>query len=411
MKDLSQKKENLLKKSNQNASEKIYRESIDGKINHSEAIHRLIIIVENSDSNQVRADILEIINYLGLKYEKEVKLIENFLISDESEQVREVAAKIIAQNFEKYPLELFIWVIKNETSVKVVKKLIDYFEAFNENISKILQKKIIKRYSRLYDIIKEEAEFFWDFDKILSDKIGNLEINSNFFAIYKYFSEFPRDPISAVYSNPFPSIAIVKRHVIALNIKNSKLEEIPDSIKCLSKLKYLNLSYNKLALVPDSIGRFYRLTNLNLSDNKLSSIPNTFESLYRLKNFDLSYNSFNGVPEVIKVISKRRIAWKYIKKGVALEEFYVLGLIEILSGQKLAYFDDPMKFKEFTPRGEMVNENMLPQYKIDDNGHILKIYTCSFQGNDLEKIPSEVLNEIRSLKYLKELYLNSYKIL
>ena len=366
--------------------------------------------MEISDSDLARLEVLKTFEKIGLKEEREIRLLENLLVSDESVKVRKVAVKIVAQNLQKFLLDLLIWVIKFKNTVEVINTLLEYFRTNDRKGFKILKKELMIRYSRIYDIIPEEAEFFWDFDLLLYKDNKNHKIDNNFFATYRYKSEFPRNPIHAVFSLPFPSVAIAKNHIIALNMRNSKLKEIPNSINLLLKLKYLNLSYNKLESVPSSIKYLHRLTFLNLANNKIKYVPIAFRSLNRLKWMDLSFNSFGEVPDFIKKIAKRRFSSPYIKEGIAFNEAYILGLIEILSGQRLVHFDNINKYWELANIIGKFNIKMIPQYRIDDDGHILEICTCSFQGNDLKKIPTEILDEILSLNHLKGLYLNSYKI-
>jgi len=398
----------------------LYNKFLEGTIDYKEIIDNLIVLIENSDSDLVRINSIEIIEEIGVINKAVYDKLKDFLISDENIQVRVVTARILVKYEQKETLELFKWVVQNETYVSVVNTLIESYREQDKLTYNILKNKISKRYSRLFSIKREEAGFFWDFDVLRAESNNNLEIDNKFFAIYRYSKEFPRNPLISVFSNPFPSLAVVKGHVIALNIKNFKIEKVPDSIVLLSKLKYINLSFNNLTEIPASIGILHRITHIDLSDNNLTSLPDSIQNLYRLKWIKLSFNLFIDIPYVVLKSVKYQIAKKYIKEGVTKSEASILGLIEILSGLSLYNIDNPEKYKEFGNDREEIDdkypnfgnfkESMLSQYKIDDKGHIVEIYTSSFQGNSFEKIPKEIKRGIEKLKYFERLFLNSYQI-
>ena len=77
-----------------------------------------------------------------------------------------------------------------------------------------------------------------------------------------------------------------------------KLNYLFSSQSFLVKLNFLELSQSKLSQVPDSVGRLGHLTSLVLKSNKLTALPDTLNSLTSLKLLDVSNNKITCLPSL-----------------------------------------------------------------------------------------------------------------
>lgn len=79
-----------------------------------------------------------------------------------------------------------------------------------------------------------------------------------------------------------------------LNISETSIEVIPDTLRNLLHLRYLNLSRTKIKELPESIGYLPFLQFLLLQECKrLHSLPKGIENLKSLRNFDLTGTTIN----------------------------------------------------------------------------------------------------------------------
>ncbi|MFX1535170.1 MAG: leucine-rich repeat domain-containing protein [Promethearchaeota archaeon] len=86
------------------------------------------------------------------------------------------------------------------------------------------------------------------------------------------------------------------RHIIELNIFYKRLENLPESVFSLKKLKYLNLLENGLCSLSESIGNLRRLVGLDMRWNNLETLPESFGQLSKLQNLNLSWNQLRSLP-------------------------------------------------------------------------------------------------------------------
>lgn len=87
-------------------------------------------------------------------------------------------------------------------------------------------------------------------------------------------------------------------HLRSLSLANNELVSLPNSIGRLTTLEYLNLDNNRLTHCP-IIRRLTNLVYLNLSNNQIDSLPPTIENLTNLEFLDLSNNNIQTIPRSI----------------------------------------------------------------------------------------------------------------
>ncbi|MHA1489461.1 MAG: tetratricopeptide repeat protein [Promethearchaeota archaeon] len=227
--------------------------------------------------------------------------------------------------------------------------------------------KIIQQYQKIYQLNYIEAKLFIELEGLISeDKV--LEVG--------FLNKFVTNSIKVVKNNPNYNIAIRNGCIIALDLSRWEINELPRSLIFLSKIKYLNLGGLELESLPELIGSLSRLKELNLSGNNLIKVP-----------------------ESVILLVKRKIARKYIWNGVIPSEALVLGLLEVLKGNKL---------EKVAITTSVIDWMYALNYKIDKNGSILGIYICD-EKNDKKGI-TIFPEQICTLKFLEELEISQEAI-
>ncbi|MFX1498138.1 MAG: hypothetical protein ACFFBH_11470 [Promethearchaeota archaeon] len=284
----------------------------------------------------------------------------------------------------------------------------------NENINN-LNEMLLKRFSEIFKVTIQEAEFFINLYLVLpSEKIN---INGNYTYEFHNIFHTPR------HRSHF--IGTKENQVVSLNLTNLKLNIIPESIwrlkslkyltmnysnlknlpkniRYLKKLKYLSLIGNKLKNLPPSLLYLKKLRYLNLKQNSLNFLPEGIGQLVNLKNLNLLYNDIQELPDSIYELAKGKRSKRYVRSGVEPQEASALGLFEILIGFKL------IKISEQLLRLMKSKQMLLHEanyYILDENGHVVKIFLYS-RSPILSIIPKNISN----LKYLEELYLYTNEI-
>ena len=85
-----------------------------------------------------------------------------------------------------------------------------------------------------------------------------------------------------------------------LQLNYTNLISLPESIGNLTNLKYLNLrNTNKITYLPKSIGNLTNLQNLNLSNTNLISLSESIGNLTNLTELQLNYTKLTSLPESI----------------------------------------------------------------------------------------------------------------
>ena len=121
--------------------------------------------------------------------------------------------------------------------------------------------------------------------------------------------EFPNDVIKlkklkalSLHSNKIKSIpdSISElKNLEAIDFDNNKIEKIPKSIIQLSKLRELSFANNKLTSLDIGIGQLSNLEIINISENNISLLPNDIIKLHKLKMLLLQGNDLPIPPEIL----------------------------------------------------------------------------------------------------------------
>ena len=343
----------------------------NGKINKSEASDLLISLIENSDNVDFRIDCLKIIGLIELKNNLAFNTVENCLISDENILVRATAAEVLVKLFLSESYRALNWTIENEQSILVLTTIFKGLRENQQKLSKNLDKKVINKFSKIYNIISKEAKFLLDLFSSaienvdqLKDNIRNQRFDGGPFQIPKFYNYFLT-----------PRLEIKDKHIISLDIFFWKLNRIPESISALTKLKYLTLNGDNLTLLPESIESLKELKWL-----ELSSIP-----------------KFKSIPDWILTIVKKCHSRIYLKNGLKKIEAITIGLLDLLSGYELY---------ELSPSQNIHNFSQIYAYRLNKNGNISELYITNPRKFKLSIFPEQIKN----LKELTLLDLNNNEI-
>lgn len=347
----------------------IYNDYLNNKINNSGLLDRLLSLIEKSNSSFLKTRCLELIENVNLKDSNLFIKLKELLVSDENKYVRTVACKILIKYFPERSKEMLNWAIENIESAMVITNLFYTLDELKSEISIKLKNKILERYAKIYGVNIEEARFFLDLQNI---SIKNEKTHDRYLGKdldIKVGSEVeggsgPMWVVKRGSADYHVAYSVSKGYIRGINLNYWMLDEIPDSIKYLTKLRYIRGS-------------------------GIERLPQSFEFLPRLRDFKLNGKGLTYIPKNIISIAKKRYSLKYLYEGVVGSEAYILGIIQMMTGYEL--------FK-VEKEENVFNIGSGEFYKIDENGHIIGIYLWS-EGDGIGAFP----NVLCSLGHLKEL--------
>ena len=128
------------------SAKKIYISFIKNNINNDTAVEMLLSLIEASDSVEIRIECIEVFGKIANKSLKVFKILENYLLSDESPLVKAAAAKPIINNYPKIGFNSLLWTIEHENSSIILKTLYEAFENSNKKDFDILFNKLDEKY-------------------------------------------------------------------------------------------------------------------------------------------------------------------------------------------------------------------------------------------------------------------------
>lgn len=378
--------------------EQIYKEYIEKILDKTSAIDQLLYLIDNSQSQIDRIESIEILDKIGSRDDRVFKLLENLLISDSSERVRNSAALILKNLYFNRVLEPMKWALIHEESpsclntihttlIKIIKNLV-------ENNQQILYSEVKKIREREFRISLEQLSKVKSIEKLTNKELAEILINYFTFLLLK-----------KIYWRIKFKIENCK--FIELDFIFKGLTEIPEPIKYLSSLKTLIFRYNQLTTLPEWIGSLTSLESLNLNVNNIKMLPEAIGSLVSLKELLLWKNELRTLPKNICSLSKlERINLRLnqietlpdtIGNLSSLREFN-------LHDNKLHYLPETLGcLKSLEALNLSWNEiRDLPS----SIGKLTALKVLDLERNELTAIPEE----ITSLKSLKVLNLSDNKL-
>ncbi|MFW9947790.1 MAG: leucine-rich repeat domain-containing protein [Candidatus Odinarchaeota archaeon] len=357
---------------------KIYENFIEKKIDKSSAINKLIVLIENSNNIPIRVNSIQILAKIGedfentsISKEKIFKLFENLTLSDSSDKIRNIAAKILGDKFIENSLNPMKWALQHEQSPFCLNTIFQTLLKIVKNLGE--KNNRLSKFTLIHELKQiPDKEFTIGFEEIIEKRgfnnISNLELSLillNYFSItylrktiwrlnytienckviqldfqFKGLTKVPDvvqyldslKTLSLRYNqittlpewikelkyletinlnvntiNQLPKSIGSLSHLKQLSLWKNDLERLPDSICNLKALEVLNLRLNLLKELPHNIGNLKQLRELNLHDNKLHTLPNSISELTSLEKLNLSWNLFQTIPNSLNSLSKLKI--------------------------------------------------------------------------------------------------------
>ncbi|MFW9877723.1 MAG: leucine-rich repeat domain-containing protein [Candidatus Thorarchaeota archaeon] len=398
--------------------DKIYKDFLKNNLDKPSATKLLLSLIENSENDKFRADCIKELDHIGVRDRLTFKFLENLLISDSNEIIRNCAAVALRNNFFDRILEPMKWALIHEESpsclntiystlIKIIHDL-----AFNPNpLAKLTLLTEIKKIRR--------KEF----------KLG-FEI----FCETKEINDFTKNDLCEILVNYFTIIFLEKSFWrLKFRIENCKIVELdfifkgltslPIAIKNLTHLKKLILRYNQLTKLPDWLGSLLSLEELNINVNNLNEITSSIGMLSSLRELLLWKNELTYLPHTIGKLSSLEllnvrlnqlkvlpdsIANLSLLKELNLHDNQLIYLPESLQGlisleklnlswnhielipDSLGYLPS-LKFL-YLERNELI-------YLPESIGYLLSLEFLNLSDNKLKRIP-DIIGNLSSLHYL-----------
>jgi len=180
-------------------------------------------------------------------------------------------------------------------------------------------------------------------------------------------------------------------------------EGIDDNIFKLEKLNFLQISQSKLSKLPETLGCLNNLTSLVLKGNRLEDIPSTLNRLTKLKLLDLSLNKISSLPPIPSLtelttlnLSINVLGGNFKVDGI--ENCHKLSMVD-LSANSLTSLGSLQDHKLEHLAEVVAKQNKIESlsHEIPDNWPVLK--KLDLAQNCLKEVPGE-LGEISRLKEL-----------
>ena len=368
------------------SAKKIYDSVIKNNLNKDTAVEMLLSLIEGSDSVDIRIECVKIFGKIANKSLKVFKILENYLLSDESPLVRAAAAKATINNYPKISFNSLLWTIEHDNSNIILKTLYEAFENSDNNNFGILIIKLKEKLKTIYGIVPKECKFLLDLDVQVNF------FNPNFFNIYLSNS------ITGVISGNYMMCATKNGHIKALNLSNWEISKLPDSIGNLIELNHLILKDNNLKNIPELISLLKNLETLELGNCQITSLPDSFGNLKKLKKLTIERNfKLSSIPNTILQLAKDNIMQKYIDNFVNPNGAFVLAVLEMLYGRELEILNN---------NESMINKDKAWHYKVNENNNVVGIYLFNKFIQYLGIFPEQIC----SLKFLEELWLPNHAL-
>ena len=310
--------------------EQLYQRFCNQEIDKSTLINSLLLLIEESTEEVSRIDAINQLRRLGIKTDNIFTIMENLMISDNNEKVRNASARYINYLYFEKSYNIVNWAIQYEESYDCIITLINTLKKMQSKESKKLLISEIHKIMKPSENSTEKPYIFQKYRKRIKRVFKGKKIE-DFTAIeladilinYKTVSL-----LALTYPNFYFDLDISNGLVSEVDLADYLQFEVKGTpfgwknnieslarIKGLKNLKFfkkLDLSNN---LIEDlsQLTEFNNLESLYLANNKISNPKNLdyLNSLPNLRYIDLTGNdiakniSYNDFKPNIKVVLKR----------------------------------------------------------------------------------------------------------
>lgn len=426
----------------------IYLEYENGNLEKKIAVDHLIALINNSDDANLRIVSIEILEKIGSKDENIFSLLENLLISDSNEKVRNSAASVLKSLFFDKILEPMRFALFHEEStsclntiyltlIEIIQNLVKRQDSltksilFNEvnnirkrefkigfetlceknGINNFINKELADILINYFTIVFLEKTYWRLKYKIEKCKIIELDF------IFKGLTSLPL-PIKYLTSlktlilrynqlTSLPNWVNSLSSLENLNININNLNKLPESLGLLKSLKQLLLWKNELKNLPESIGSLSSLEILNIRLNQLNALPESIGNLKNLKELNLHDNHLTYIPISIKALNsleKLNLSWNSI--DTLPNSIGTLSSLKFLDLERNELSSLPNSIGDLTSLKILnLSDNKLKEIP-ESIGKLGSLQSLNLSRNELDFLPKSI-NKLTSLKevYLAENYI------
>ncbi|KAG1347825.1 putative disease resistance protein RGA3 [Cocos nucifera] len=189
-----------------------------------------------------------------------------------------------------------------------------------------------------------------------------------------------------------------------LDMSQSQIQRLPDSLGNLIHLRYLNISYAKISVIPETIGNLRNLQFLEMHGcEHLSRLPNSIANLRNLRSLGLADTMVAGMPVGLGRLQNLHTLYGFKQQGNrseglgTMEELRSLSCLTVLSIEKLECISSSSDARG----AELRNKPKLRSLRLH--------CTPDLQSSEeqMRRI-EEVFEELRPPPSLEELRINNY---
>ena len=341
--------------------------------------------IENSNNQDLRKEAMDLLCSIddGSNFE----FYEQLFISEENQAIRDLAGKMIRQNYFHHENLLSLL----EFTLRKIKNFDQKFFALEVLNSSNSQKalKIIKSYvkslSQMKDL-RKESDLFEDLESSIIDKHVNSKYLEKIFnlILFEFYTKYCKY-----------HVAIRDGYIILLNCEGANISHVYE-LQGLPKLRYLEhliLKRNQLIEVND-IEFLMNLKILDLSYNTIS-IVHPLNSLKSLMVLNLEGNHINELKEMIDLpyLEKLYLGSNNLQELKNLENLKKLRVLN-LDRNKIRKIENLDNFNDL----EQLNLASNNIEKIEGLQHNQKLLSLYLNDNSIIKI--EGLENLTKLKIL-----------
>ncbi|MFX1340593.1 MAG: leucine-rich repeat domain-containing protein [Promethearchaeota archaeon] len=309
---------------------KIYQDLKENKLDRKSAAEILLMLIENSEDDDVRIESIKLLEKIGFKNDKLFKVLEGLLISDLNERVRYIAAVYITDYFIDRALSPMKWALEYESNYDCLILIIKTLAKIGSNEAKETLLDDLKRIKKRKYIDKDRQyhnKFKKSLKKLLkSKKIKNLHCEdlADIIINYKTIETLIKTFYTIYYKVENGLVTELDLSDLGWNVNvwrqkyAEKVEEISEIVGLmnLKNLKSLDLSNNRISFIKDLLN-LKKLTHLYISNNKLN-LDNIefFEKMDNLKFLDIHGNE---IATSIKFLELRKKLDVKLKSNLLFE--------------------------------------------------------------------------------------------
>ena len=285
---------------------KIYDNFLDKNLDKRTAVDLLISIIENSDNDVERIKSIESLKKIGDNSDKIYKILENLLLADANEKVRNVAIEAIRELFINQALAPMKWTIKYESNYDCLVNIIETLVRINSLESKSILINEIQKISKIKYLAKAKRIDNKKFKKSLKSLLKSKKFESyshdqlaDIIINFKTISELTKKFYSVYFELENSLVIKIDLADVEYEVRGWKadyknnIKDISEitGLKHLKYLTHLNISNNQLISIHELI-YLKNLTHLYLSNNIIKDMKNMeyIKQMINLKYVDLAHN-------------------------------------------------------------------------------------------------------------------------